>query len=38
MLDVLYVLGTIAFFVAMAAYGRACAALGKVEGEEEHHA
>ena len=37
MLDVLYVLGTIAFFAAMAAYGCACEALGKGEGEEEHH-
>jgi hypothetical protein len=36
-LDVLYVLGTIAFFAAMAMYGRACAALGK-DGEEEHRA
>jgi hypothetical protein len=38
MLDALYVLGTIAFFVAMAAYGRGCAALGKGEGVEEHQA
>jgi hypothetical protein len=38
MLDVLYVLGTIAFFAAMAAYGRGCAALGREEGEEEHRA
>ena len=38
MLDLVYVLGTIVFFAAMAAYGRACAALGKDEGEEEHRA
>lgn len=35
MLDVMYVLGTIGFFGAMAAYGRACAALGREEGGEE---
>lgn len=29
MLDVVYVLGTIAFFAAMIAYGRACAELGR---------
>ena len=29
MLDVVYVLGTIAFFAAMAAYGHACAELGR---------
>jgi hypothetical protein len=34
--DVLYVLGTIAFFAAMAAYGRGCAVLGHDEGEGEH--
>jgi hypothetical protein len=34
--DVLYVLGTIAFFAAMVAYGHGCAALGDDEVEGEH--
>ena len=29
MLDVVYVLGTVVFFGAMIAYGRACQALGR---------
>jgi hypothetical protein len=36
MLDVVYVLGTILFFAAMAGYGRACAALGKDEEREDN--
>ena len=36
MLDVVYVLGTVAFFATMAAYGRGCAVLGQDEGEDEH--
>ncbi|HTI63785.1 MAG TPA: hypothetical protein VL524_09735 [Gemmatimonadaceae bacterium] len=31
MLDLVYVLGTLAFFTLMLAYVRACAALGRVE-------
>ena len=33
--DVAYVLGTIAFFAAMTAYGRACRALGRDQEYEE---
>jgi hypothetical protein len=35
MLDLLYVLGTIAFFAAMLAYVRGCAGLGRASGGRE---
>ena len=35
MIDLLYVLGTVAFFAAMLAYIRACHALDKDETKEE---
>ena len=35
MLDAAYVLGSITFFAAMIAYGRACRALGRDQEHEE---
>jgi hypothetical protein len=37
MYDVLYVLGTIAFFALMLAYVRGCERLGRAEQSEDRH-
>ncbi len=37
LLDAVYIIGTVAFFSLMIAYGRACNALGHEEDEERQH-